>query len=460
MKFDLRGYQKNAVNDALEFLTNPFYRDPSCLIGPTGMGKSLVVGKVASELSGRVLVLQPARELLTQNFKKFMSFGGIAGVYAASFGKKQRAKTTFALLGSIVNKPQLFEDIKYLVMDEAHLYPPSGDSMFRKFMSKINPDVKVLGLTASPFRLVTVARGDSRLTMLDQCDNAFFKHYCHTTQIQELTQAKPDPFWCPLEYIEQHFDFDGLVVNKAGNDYTEDSLVEAGAFIENRIIEAVTKLQYNRALIFVSSVAQAARLASLIPGSAYVSGETPEADRDKILLDYSRGKIRNLFNVNVLAVGFDDPATDCVICAHPTMSGAKFYQWVGRGTRPHPSKKVCLVVDLAGNLDKFGQVENFVFKRYKGHLELFSGDIQITGRSLEQVCVKRLAAVQIEQAIVQAAAQKITIKYDDMVVSFGKHLGKKLSEIPEGWLMWAQQNIDNKPKLIKNIALCLAARKA
>ena len=67
-------------------------------------------------------------------------------------------------------------------------------------------------------------------------------------------------------------------------------------------------------------------------------------------------------NVGVLTTGFDYPELDTVIMARPTKSLSLWYQIVGRAIRPSPMKERGWVVDLCGNLNRFGKVQDLWFK--------------------------------------------------------------------------------------------------
>lgn len=82
--------------------------------------------------------------------------------------------------------------------------------------------------------------------------------------------------------------------------------------------------------------------------AAFVSGETPMDERRDILKRYSAGEIEVLANCAVLTEGYDEPRTDCIVVARPTKSRALYAQMVGRGTRRHPDKVDCLVLDVVG----------------------------------------------------------------------------------------------------------------
>lgn len=82
--------------------------------------------------------------------------------------------------------------------------------------------------------------------------------------------------------------------------------------------------------------------------AAYVHGGTPLDERRQLLRNYSAGAIQVMANCAVLTEGYDEPRTDCIVVARPTKSRALYTQMVGRGTRRHPDKTDCLVLDVVG----------------------------------------------------------------------------------------------------------------
>ena len=132
-------------------------------------------------------------------------------------------------------------------------------------------------------------------------------------------------------------------------------------------------------LVFTRFVKKAQRLADSIPNCAVVSGDTPKAERDRILTDFKSGKIQVVANANVLTTGFDYPQLDTVVIARPTMSLALYYQMVGREIRPYQGKQAWLV-DLCGNINRFGKVEDLklVDTNGKGKWAVFSNGKQLT----------------------------------------------------------------------------------
>ena len=152
----LRPYQKEPVRKAVEFFRqdNP---EPSLMVLPTAWGKSILAAEAAAACPDPILVVQPTKELLEQNLSKYRLLCGDlapAGVYSASFGKRQIDHVTFATIGSIKNEGARFRELGFrkMLIDEAHLYPRKEQSMLGEFL-RDSGIRQVLGITATPLKL-------------------------------------------------------------------------------------------------------------------------------------------------------------------------------------------------------------------------------------------------------------------------------------------------------------------
>jgi len=191
---ELREYQKIPIQRGIDFFKQE-KSVPSIIIAPTAAGKSLYVGKIAEGVEGNVIILQPSKELLQQNYDKFKAFGGRGAIYSASFDSRRIGTVTFATIGSIKNLGHIFKakGFKYMIVDEVDRFPREAGGMFRKFLDE-SGITHVLGLTATPLKLQTnldVYRNTySKLVMLTSRSGKgnFFKEIIHVTQIQEMTK--------------------------------------------------------------------------------------------------------------------------------------------------------------------------------------------------------------------------------------------------------------------------------
>lgn len=428
--FQYRDYQEQCINAGVAFFNNTRMTRPKIMVAPTAAGKSIIIAAMASKLEGNVLILQPSKELLLQNFSKYMKFDRNAEIYSASFNRKKLGKVTFATIGSITSVAHLFNNFQYLIIDECHLYPAKSESMFGKFM-EANPQLKILGLTATPFRLHS-GRESARLVMMH--NRHIYNGYCHIIQIQEIAGR----FWSPLKYMIDGGDKSVLKAKDSGIEYTDRSLELYFKTIEDRVMHFAREHADRRTLIFVPSVAMADDLASQLPGAASVSAMTEAKERDRIINGFKAGVIKTVFNVNVLSVGFDYPELEVLIDAVPTMSLARHYQKIGRLTRVHPDKEYGLVIDLSGNTEKFGKIEDLEIRPIGGSHHVFSGNKQLTGVDLTQISFP--------------IQQRMEFTFQDMKFKFGRYKDKKISEVQDDrYLGWFVDNITGNDELVRNI---------
>lgn len=440
----LRPYQEEPVRKAIGYFNSGSTR-PSLIVLPTAWGKSILTAFVAANIPQyeKLLVVQPSKELLEQNHAKYMALCGsdaTAGIYSASFGKKQVERITYATIGSIKNEGRLFRKMGFtkMLIDEAHLYPRKEESMLGKFLKDAGIN-QVLGITATPLKLEQFGQktGEvfdkwSELLMLTALSpsGTFFKDILHVGQIQEMTSMR---FWSPLVYETVPFDTRMLRINTSGSEYSVDSIIEAYKLnnVRNNIYAA---LDYHRdrrhCLVFVPSVDEARILADGYPESAYISGEMSKKERSAVVDGFREGRIRTVFNVGVLSTGFDYPLIDMIILAFSTFSVSKYYQILGRGVRIHKDKRDCLVADLGGNVNRFGRVEDIRFE-HDGRWRMYGGGGKlITGIPVQ--CIGHIRKEEIDRAYRENRPV--------MVWPSGKYCGMTIGETPVSYLCWTVIN--------------------
>jgi len=232
-----------------------------------------------------------------------------------------------------------------------------------------------------------------------------------------------------LLYEAYDADLSSLILNTTGADYTQESLDKFFEVndIESAIYRKIEEIKDSRKsiIIFVPSVEKAIEMACNVENAAYVYGDMPPKDRQKVVDNFKSGMIQFIFNVNVLSVGFDHQKVDAIISARPTSSLAWFYQAMGRGTRIHSDKENCLLIDLAGNVNKFGKLEDLYFKQDEITHEwnLFgTNNTQLTGVYLDTI--------------------KSSLTRQNPILTFGMFSGKKLSEVPKSYMRWCLENVN------------------
>jgi DNA repair protein RadD len=244
------------------------------------------------------------------------------------------------------------------MVDEAHLIPLEGDGMYRQFLADakvINPELRIIGFTATPYRLKTgpICTPDS-----------FLNHICYEVGVRELIR---DGFLCPLISKAGRAKADMSSLHVRGGEFISDeveSLMDQESLVSSAASEIMEYTADRKAcLIFSSGVQHGQHIVEVLReehgvGCGFVCGDTPIPERDATLARFKAGELKYLCNVNVLTTGFDAPHIDCVALVRPTMSPGLYYQMVGRGFRLHPSKENCLVLDFGGNVLRHGPVDD------------------------------------------------------------------------------------------------------
>jgi len=404
--YDLRDYQKDSVRSGITFFNRKTGPNEIQVL-PTGSGKSLCIAGIVNGTIEPMLILQPSKEILAQNYEKFISFGGHASIFSASIGRKEIGDTTYASLPSIMAKDaegrqkslKYFTHFRNIIVDECHLATSAQAGQFKDFLAALhNP--RVLGMTATPFRLASYngrnGKKDSMLKFLTRTSPKIFGKVGYSIDISELSQIG---FLAKLKYYPQRkvldhlFDRNAIAVNSTGADFKEESLREYYQTIDfnNDVISVVKRVNKagRRCLAFVSFVEDALWISSQLgPRSATVHGATPIPIRAEIERRFKNGELDSVINVGCWTVGFDDPYLSCVVIAKPMRSLALYYQMLGRGMRKPSDKpdKDCWCIDLCGNMETFGRVEDLKMGEDKKGLPLIygSGNKVLTGVPLSQ----------------------------------------------------------------------------
>lgn len=361
---DPRWYQSEAVAATWEHIRtktgNP------CIVLPTGAGKSLVIGLIARDVvqwSGRCLVLAHRKELLQQNAEKIQACvpGLDVGVYSAGLKRKDYTQSVVvAGIQSCFRQVAAYSighrDI--VVVDEAHLIPLKGEGMYRQLLEhlvRINPNIRIVGLTATPYRLDHgIVCGPDHL----------LNEVCYEVPLLRLIE---EGFLCPLTSKQTAHAMNIEGVGTKGGEFIQSQLDKQAAqadVVRAATLELLGWTHDRRStLLFSCGRKHAGLLVGFLREQVphdqvgYVDGETPSGERETILEQFKAGAIRYLVNIDVLTTGFDAPNVDCVALFRPTLSPGLLYQMVGRGFRLHPSKENCLVLDFAGNIQRHGTID-------------------------------------------------------------------------------------------------------
>jgi DNA repair protein RadD len=358
----LRDYQQRTIDQLYAWFAAGNQGNP-CLVLPTGSGKSHIVAALCKDAlqkwpQTRVLMLTHVKELIEQNAEKMRQHwpGAPMGIYSASIGRRQLGEPiTFAGIQSIRTKAQEVGHIDLILIDECHLVSHKDEGGYRTFLAElqaINPALRVVGLTATPYRL-----GHGLITDAP----AIFADLIEPVSIEELVFRG---YLSKLRSKVTGARLDVSKVKKRGGEYIEADLQRAvDTDDQNHAVvrEVISRAEDRKAwLFFCTGVAHAQHVAEVLQkygiAAACVTGDTPKSERAAILADFKAGKLRALTNANVLTTGFDYPDIDLIAMIRPTMSPSLYVQMAGRGMRPKSHTNHCLVLDFAGVVETHGPI--------------------------------------------------------------------------------------------------------
>ena len=355
----LRPYQQEAVKRVVGHFRAS--SEPALVVLPTGSGKSLVIAELARLARGRVLVLAHVRELVEQNHAKYQAYGLEADIFSAGLKRKEATRqVVFGSVQSVVRNLERFNDANFtlLVIDESHRVSLNEDASYGQVIEHLrrqNPQLKILGLTATPYRL---GQGFIYFRhhhgMVRGSEESFFRD-CVFEQPLRL-MVKQGYLAAPkrLDMAIEGYDFSALKPASSGL-FQEEALnrVVAGSRATPGIIEQIIARAVDRqgVMIFAATVAHAEEIMGYLPPAeaALITGATPSQERKALIDAFKARALKYLVNVAVLTTGFDAPHVDLIAILRPTESISLYQQMIGRGLRLSPGKEDCLILDYAGN---------------------------------------------------------------------------------------------------------------
>lgn len=325
----LRDYQEEAVDSAFDYFERRS-GDP-LIVAPTGAGKSVIIAGIIKEAmrkyrGTRVIVCTHVQELVEQNAQKMRvmcpEFSSSIGVYSAGLNMRDTTQAiVFAGIQSIYRRARALGHRDLIIVDEAHMIPKHDGGMYRRFIRDsriVNENVRVLGMTATPFRT------DSGL--LTKGSDKLFTSVCYDVDIVRLVD---EGYLSPLTTEHGAVQYDTTGVQVRGGEFLQSQLARVLSESEDVTRDALADVQRRGAdrkswVVFCASVAQAELSLEILQesgvSSALITGTTDKVERAATIAKFKRGEIKCLVNVNVLTTGFDAPQIDLIALLRPTKS--------------------------------------------------------------------------------------------------------------------------------------------
>lgn len=312
---------------------------------PTGTGKTVVFSELIRRRGGTALVLAHRDELLTQAAGKLRT---VAPELALNIGLVQAGRNdvhapivmaSVQTLARTRRRLQLPREYTTVVVDEAHhaTAPSYVDTLTHVADSPL-----VVGFTATP------ERSDKKSDLRN-----VFEELAYARSLEEMIR---EGWLCDLRAERVTIaDLDLAKVKKSRGDYQAAALgaaMQAAGAVDHAVAAWDQHAPDRKGIAFFPTVELSREAAALFTAAGlpagHVDGTTPRDERRATLAALTTGKVQIICNVGVLTEGYDEPSIECVMVAAPTRSRIRYAQMVGRGTRLHPGKTDCLILDLAG----------------------------------------------------------------------------------------------------------------
>lgn len=354
---------------------------------PTGTGKASLLGMIIKDIylnwptTGTTIVLTHVKELVENDAKsiKWVWPQAPLSIYSAGAGVKDLSgRVIVAGIQSFAAVAHTIRNPCVVLIDEAHLVPADTETTYRKtidVLRQANPNLVVIGLTATPFR----AKGG----MLTEC--GLFNHVAYdATQADRFMQFIRDGYLIRpvVKGTDTQLDITGVGI--VGDDFNQRQLQQAVdrydltyACLTEVLAKASDRKKW---LIFAAGVEHTEHVADMLNSFGIPTGfvhSKMKGNRDDELKKFESGEYRALVNNGILTTGYDCPGIDCIVILRPTRSNVLWIQILGRGTRPDfalgydiatkagrlaaiqaSTKRDFLVLDFAGNTARLGPIND------------------------------------------------------------------------------------------------------
>ena len=357
----LRDYQHEAIEHTWRWLKTA--KTAPVIVLPTGSGKSIVIAELARrvvELNRRVIVLAHRKELLEQNASELRGLVPSLDVGIYSAGLKQRDTdhaVVFAGIQSVVNRASEFGSRSLVIVDEAHLVGPDETSGYRRFLDALgqcNPNLRLVGLTATPYRTSTGAVYGR---------DEIFGGVSYNAKLSKLIA---DGYLSPIVSCRAREEIETDSIRVQRGEFVQRDM-EAAFDVEGVTQSAVAELVAKAAgrqsiMVFCAGVSHTRKVADKIAeltgdDVGVVTGETVPLERATIIDRFKARQLRWIANCDVLTTGFNARGVDCVAVLRATCSPGLFAQMCGRGLRLFEGKQDCLILDFGQNLRRHGPLD-------------------------------------------------------------------------------------------------------
>lgn len=381
MSFVPRDYQIAALQSVPQYFSKN--KGHPILAMPTGTGKGPVIAMIIrwiyhNHALANVMCITHVKKLIQQNYDQCKRVwpNAPAGIYSAGLGKREIRRITFAGIASIANALHLLDKIDILLVDECDLVSPKEKTMYMKvihYLLKKNPALKIIGLTATPWRLQQGHLTDGEGVFTDVCIDM--------TDMLSINWFMDQGYLVPLIPKRTNLELDVKGVHMVGGDFNKKELdlkVNRDEITEAALRETMEAAHDRKHwLIFACNVDHAIAIQHMCQwlgiSCNIVHSKQKDDINDEQYRQWEAGHVRVIVNYGVLTTGVDFPGIDLIVMLRATASSRLWVQMLGRGTRPlyadgfdltsqqgrlesiqQSDKHNCLVLDFGRNSKRLG----------------------------------------------------------------------------------------------------------
>ncbi len=372
----LRNYQETFISEIYEKIRQKHRRILG--VAPTGAGKTIISSQIVAHAVSRkrrVLFIVHRDILVQQTYDKFNLFGLECGFIKSGWLENQNALVQIASVQTMESRPWWRDwPVDLVILDECHI--TAFSTVIKEMMDNQHPQSLYIGITATPWRL----------KCSEEMGDIFTALVCAPMPGELIDQG----FLVKPSYFGADLASDASISTDESGDFNQKSLAIAYDHPE-MIAEGLRHWQRlandRRTIVFAVNVKHSQHICDAFTQAgipcAHVDGRTSLRKRREIYQQLGSGEIKVLSSCMALTEGFDVGAVSVVLLWRKTLSKALYVQMVGRGLRlsPNTSKTDCIVLDLVGNVQRHGYIEDI------DDIQLVEGDSQKGSRQVSfKVC--------------------------------------------------------------------------